>query len=43
MTEHDDDTDLYGLDTTYGTYDEPMVGPLDAPVKPSGLQPFDAG
>ena len=44
MTDHhDDDTDLYGLDTTYGTYDEPMVGPLDAPDKPSGFHPVNIG
>ena len=30
------DTDLYG-------YDEPMVGPLDAPEKPSGFHPVNVG
>lgn len=30
------DTDLYG-------YDEPMVGPLDAPGKPSGFHPVNVG
>ncbi|NYE37302.1 hypothetical protein F4692_002435 [Nocardioides cavernae] len=46
MTENTDssydsayDTDIYG--TT--TYDEPMVGPLDAPDKPSGLHPVNIG
>ena len=47
MTDHrNDDADLYGLDTTYdtyGPYDEPMVGPLDAPGKPSGLHPVNIG
>ncbi len=41
MSENNDyDTDLYG----YGSaYDEPMVGPLDAPDKPSGLHPVNVG
>jgi hypothetical protein len=47
MTEHrNDDADLYGLDTafdTYGPYDEPMTGPLDAPAKPSGLHSVNIG
>lgn len=30
------DTDLYG-------YDEPMVGPLDAPERPSGFHPVNVG
>ncbi|MDR7251633.1 hypothetical protein J2X46_000605 [Nocardioides sp. BE266] len=30
------DTDVYG-------YDEPMVGPLDAPEKPSGRHPVNIG
>ena len=30
------DTDLYG-------YDEPMVGPLDAPEEPSGFHPVNVG
>ena len=30
------DADVYG-------YDEPMVGPLDAPEKPSGLHPVNIG
>ncbi len=32
------DTDVYG----YG-YDEPMVGPLDAPDRPSGRHPVNIG
>lgn len=32
----DYDTGLYG-------YDEPMVGPLDAPEKPSGFHPVNIG
>ena len=47
MTDHhNDDADLFGLDTsydTYGPYDEPMVGPLDAPDKPSGFHPVNVG
>ena len=47
MTDHrNDDADLFGLDPsydTYGPYDEPMVGPLDAPDKPSGLHPVNVG
>ena len=31
------DTDIYGPD------DEPMVGPLDAPDRPSGLHPVNIG
>ncbi len=30
------DTDLYG-------YDSPMVGPLDAPERPSGFHPVNVG
>lgn len=30
------DTDIYA-------YDEPMVGPLDAPAKPSGWHPVNVG
>lgn len=30
------DTDVYGYD-----YDEPMIGPLDAPDKPSGWHPVN--
>lgn len=45
MNDHrNDDADLYGLDATYdtyGPYDEPMTGPLDAPAKPSGLHPVN--
>ncbi len=33
------DTDVYGDDTPM--YDEPMVGPLDAPEKPSGRHPVN--
>ena len=49
MTDNDNDySDLYGYDTSYdtshvGAYDEPMVGPLDAPDKPSGLHPVNIG
>lgn len=53
MSEHDStydstrdpawDTDIYGPDTEPTTYDEPMVGPLDAPDKPSGLHPVNIG
>ena len=35
------DRDVYGYDTS--TYDEPMVGPLDAPEKPSGRHPVNIG
>ena len=35
------DTDVYGADTS--TYAEPMVGPLDAPEKPSGRHPVNIG
>lgn len=35
------DRDIYGYETT--TYYEPMVGPLDAPDKPSGLHPVNVG
>lgn len=52
MNEHDNtydssrdpawDTDVYGPDTQT-TYDEPMVGPLDAPEKPSGRHPVNIG
>jgi hypothetical protein len=42
-----DYSDLYGYETghdaTYGTYDEPMTGPLDAPDKPLGLHPVNVG
>ena len=50
-----DRDDLYGYDTSYDTgydgtrdpyvttYDEPMIGPLDAPDKPSGLHPVNVG
>lgn len=37
------DTDVYGPDDTVTHYDEPMVGPLDAPEKPSGLHPVNIG
>ena len=33
------DADVYGYDTP--GYDEPMVGPLDAPEKPSGRHPVN--
>ena len=33
------DTDVYGTDTSM--YDEPMVGPLDAPEKSSGRHPVN--
>lgn len=36
------DTDLTDLTDRYG-YDEPMVGPLDAPEKPSGFHPVNVG
>ena len=36
------DTDLTDLTDLYG-YDEPMVGPLDAPEKPSGFHPVNVG
>ncbi|MBS2939209.1 hypothetical protein KDN32_15820 [Nocardioides sp. J2M5] len=37
MSEHDTyDTDVYG-------YDEPMVGPLDAPDEPTGFHPVNVG
>ena len=44
MNEHstDDssyDFDVYGTDAS--TYDEPMVGPLDAPERTSGLHPVN--
>ncbi|UFN43925.1 hypothetical protein [Nocardioides okcheonensis] len=46
MTEHDD-RDTYSTYDTYGTdvygYDEPMVGPLDAPDRPSGFHPVNVG
>jgi hypothetical protein len=35
------DTDVYGADSSM--YDEPMVGPLDAPEKPSGRHPVNIG
>jgi hypothetical protein len=35
------DADVYGAGTS--TYDEPMVGPLDAPEKPSGRHPVNIG
>ncbi|WP_374457290.1 hypothetical protein [Nocardioides sp.] len=45
MSENDSYDTSY--DTTYDTdvygYDEPMVGPLDAPEKPSGLHPVNVG
>ena len=34
MSENSYDADIYG-------YDEPMVGPLDAPEKPSGRHPVN--
>ncbi|KRE92855.1 hypothetical protein ASG76_15440 [Nocardioides sp. Soil774] len=34
MTDDTYDTDVYG-------YDEPMVGPLDAPERPSGRHPVN--
>ena len=41
------DTDIYGPDDAAPaaptTYDEPMVGPLDAPDKPSGFHPVNIG
>ena len=38
------DTDIYGPDEAAPTaYDEPMVGPLDAPDKPSGFHPVNIG
>jgi hypothetical protein len=33
------DADIYGTDTSI--YDEPMVGPLDAPDSDSGLHPVN--
>ena len=33
--------DIYGSETS--VYDEPMVGPLDAPDKPSGLHTVNVG
>lgn len=45
MTDHDNDSttgfgaDLYGTQTD--VYGEPMVGPLDAPDKPSGFHPVN--
>jgi hypothetical protein len=39
MTENSYDTDVYGADTS--AYGEPMVGPLDAPEKPSGWHPVN--
>ena len=33
------DSDVYGTDTSI--YDEPMVGPLDAPDRDSGLHPVN--
>ena len=52
---NNDRDDLYGYDTGYETgyagsydlygttYDEPMIGPLDAPDKPSGFHPVNIG
>ena len=42
MTDNDYDNydaDVYGTDTS--TYDEPMVGPLDAPERTSGRHPVN--
>lgn len=36
------DADLYAHDATT-PYDEPMVGPLDAPGRPSGRHPVNVG
>ena len=38
MSEH---TNPYGYDTDLYGYDEPMIGPLDAPDKPSGWHPVN--
>ena len=53
MSEHtprpddaDLERDLYrdlGYDSDVYGYDEPMVGPLDAPEKPSGRHPVNVG
>lgn len=37
--DRDYDRDVYGTDTS--PYGEPMVGPLDAPAKPSGRHPVN--
>ena len=36
-----DDTNHDTYDTDVHAYDEPMVGPLDAPAKPSGRHPVN--
>jgi hypothetical protein len=36
-----DDTNDDTYDTDVHAYDEPMVGPLDAPAKPSGRHPVN--
>lgn len=51
MSENHSTSDDAAYDTAYGTdydtglhgYDEPMVGPLDAPEKPSGFHPVNIG
>lgn len=43
MTEHDSHDTTSSYDTDVYGYDEPMVGPLDAPERPTGFHPVNVG